>query len=110
MNFKEYQTLAERTFPNDTQKNKLANFAMGLVGEGGEVVDGLKKHIFHGHELDRENIVKELGDTLWYLTGIASTLNITISEVAEKNITKLQKRYPNGFSVEDSVKRADVVD
>jgi len=100
MDFNEYQQLAERTAnrtEGDTTERRLANFALGLVGESGEVAEQVKKHLFHGLPLDREKVKKELGDVLWYLATVASTAEIPLSEVAEANIAKLQARYPEGF-------------
>lgn len=72
--------------------------AIGLTGEAGEVADCIKKYMFHGHDLNREDILKELGDVLWYVALICDTLDTTMDEVMEKNIDKLLKRYPEGFS------------
>lgn len=106
MNMYEYQKKASRTVPSEKWFNtKIANFSMGLVGEAGEVIDHLKKVIYHNHELDREEIEKELGDVLWYLTALATTMNMDLNEIAKKNIDKLKARYPNGFSEEDSKNR-----
>ena len=106
MNFHEYQKLAERTIPKEKWFNtKVSNFSMGLAGESGEIIDYLKKVIYHGHELDREHIKEELGDLLWYLSGLASIMNIDLNEIARKNIEKLKKRYPDGFSEEASKNR-----
>ncbi|MEI7479827.1 MAG: nucleoside triphosphate pyrophosphohydrolase family protein, partial [Actinomycetes bacterium] len=80
---------------------------MGLAGETGELIDLLKKWIGHGHELNLNEVEKELGDILWYVAEIATTLDLRLYEIAEKNEDKLKERYPEGFSVEDSVKRAD---
>lgn len=98
MNLNEYQKLSERTHPKNSKSENLTNYAMGLSGETGEVVDELKKAIFHGHDLDRVSIKKELGDTLHYLAGLCSMLDLTFEEVAVANIEKLRKRYPDGFS------------
>ncbi len=46
MDFNEYQDSVERTIPNDGTKELLKNFGFGLIGESGEVIDGLKKHLF----------------------------------------------------------------
>ena len=87
-------------------KNKaLANYSMGLAGESGELIDILKKHIFHGHELNIEEIKKECGDVLWYLAAIASTLDLNLDDICIYNIKKLEKRYPEGFSKEKSINR-----
>ncbi len=68
--------------------------AIGLAGETGEVCDHLKKVIFHGNSPDRDHLVKELGDVMWYLTVIARTNEISLEEVLQKNIVKLCGRYP----------------
>jgi len=75
---------------------------MGLGGECGEVLDYLKKVNYHGHDYDEEKLIYELGDVLWYLSNIAYVYNISLEEVAIKNIEKLKNRYPNGFSIEES--------
>jgi len=78
---------------------------MGLAGETGEVVDYLKKCVFHGHDLDKEKLTKELGDVLWYLARIADDCSISLEQIMIENIEKLKRRYPEGFSVERSVNR-----
>jgi len=105
MNFYEYQQLAERTANQTDPKERFINFAFGLAGETGEVIDYLKKHLFHGHLLDREKLKIELGDVLWYLATIATTAGISLEEIAKANIAKLKVRYPDGFSEEKSIKR-----
>lgn len=85
---------------------RLAVAGLGLAGEAGEVVDYLKKVVGHGHRLDKDTLVKELGDVLWYVAEICSAINVDMGDVAEKNIDKLQKRYPDGFSKERSINRA----
>ena len=78
---------------------------MCLCGESGEACDLVKKHLFHGHELDRESLIKELGDVAWYLAEGAEALGIPLEEVFERNIEKLRRRYPEGFSSEKSINR-----
>lgn len=106
MKANEYQKLALRTLnPELNKKDILINGVMGLCGESGEVIDIVKKHLAQGHELDKENMIKELGDVCWYLAETCYALDITLEEVLEKNIEKLQKRYPNGFKKEQSINR-----
>ena len=105
MDLNEYQTLAARTMGPRPPEQQLANAALGLAGEAGEVADMMKKHLFHAHPLDREALVKELGDCLWYVAGLASALGIELDEIGRRNIEKLRKRYPEGFSVERSLNR-----
>ena len=63
MNINEYQELAMRTLnPALDKKDVLINSVMGLCGESGEVIDIVKKWLAQGHELDRERLIKELGD------------------------------------------------
>jgi NTP pyrophosphatase (non-canonical NTP hydrolase) len=100
-----YREAIERTMkPMNTMK-KLAMLGMGIGGEAGEVTDILKKVVFHGHELDREKMVEELGDLEWYITHLKKELGISDDEVRMKNIMKLNKRYKKGFSEEESINR-----
>lgn len=72
-------------------------FALGLAGEAGEVADYLKKVIGHGREFDRDKLVDELGDVLWYVSQLAHIHGITMSEIMFANRKKLTGRYPDGF-------------
>lgn len=99
-----YQRMAART-SNTDGADKICNGCLGLAGETGEVVDLYKKHRFQGHELDKEKMVEELGDVLWYVAEIASGLGVELGEVARRNVEKLRKRYPDGFEAEKSVNR-----
>lgn len=101
-----YQSDAAATCPPTCAARDVAVFALGIAGEAGEVADLIKKHIGHGHELDKSKLVRELGDVLWYVAGLATVLGVPLSEVAQVNISKLSKRYPNGFSSEASKNRA----
>lgn len=83
----------------------LANAGMGLAGEAGEVADVLKKHLFHGHPLDKVKVTKEIGDVLYYVQILLNRLGLTIEEVQEQNMEKLKARYPEGFSSEASIQR-----
>lgn len=111
MNLNKYQNLSKRTLPefdeHEGREGALANYGLGLTGESGEVVDHIKKHVFHGHELNTKEIENELGDVLHYLAGLATMCDLTLEGIATKNIDKLKKRYPNGFSEEDSINRKE---
>jgi len=73
---------------------------LGLAGESGEVTDKFKKIVRDKNgkisEDDKGEIVKELGDVLWYVAIIARYLNVPLSEVAEKNVEKLESRRQRG--------------
>jgi NTP pyrophosphatase (non-canonical NTP hydrolase) len=109
MDFNEYQKLAKRTMHRDgaERSDYLSMTGLGLTGEAGECADLLKKHLYHGHLLDKEQVTKELGDVLWYVAIMAETLEIPFDDVARKNIDKLKVRYPNGFTEEDSRNRVE---
>lgn len=87
--------------------DKLSLGAMGLAGESGEVIDLIKKHLFHGKPLDNNKLIEELGDVRWYLELLFVCTGTTMTEVEERNIAKLRKRYPNGFTTQDSIERKD---
>jgi NTP pyrophosphatase (non-canonical NTP hydrolase) len=111
MELDSYQEQARRTMNNGpalSVEQRLANFALGVAGESGEVADYLKKVVFHGHPLDRARLADELGDVLWYIAALASAAELTMSEIAAGNVTKLRRRYPEGFSEADSLRRVDV--
>lgn len=108
MNGSEYQKLAMKTLnPKIPKDEVLINGVMGLCGESGEVIDLVKKHLYQGHELDKEKISKELGDVMWYIAEICEALNISLDEVMQGNIDKLQKRFKDGFTVSKSINREE---
>jgi NTP pyrophosphatase (non-canonical NTP hydrolase) len=115
MKLNEYQEISKRTMPKMiVGKHEIyyddgakSNYAMGLAGECGEVVDLLKKWIHHKHPENREELVKELGDVLHYVAGLCSMYGIRLEEVATTNIMKLQERYPQGFTSQGSINRRE---
>lgn len=106
MKINEYQELAMRTLNQKLyKKDVLINGVMGLCGEAGEAIDIVKKHLAQGHELDKEKLIKELGDVAWYLAETAYALDIDLETVFKLNIEKLKRRYPEGFEKEKSINR-----
>ena len=106
MNVNEYQTLAMTTLNPELDKREvLINSVMGLCGEAGEAIDIVKKWMAQGHELEKEHLKSELGDSAWYLAEAATALDISLEEVFQANIDKLKKRYPKGFDAEKSLVR-----
>lgn len=108
----EYQALAARTLIDEPGFKISGNDmmiiwnALGLAGESGEVVDHIKKGILHQHGIDKAKVTEELGDVLWYVAGLCTKLGIPLEDVMIGNIDKLTRRYPNGYSAEDSRNRA----
>jgi len=108
MEINEYQRLAMMTLnPGLSRKDVLINSVMGLCGESGEAIDIVKKWFAHGHELDKEHLVKELGDIAWYLAEAATALEVPLDAVFQANIEKLRKRYPDGFDTNRSITRLE---
>jgi len=104
MNFIDYQRAAARTSdPSRPEIDRLTNGALGLGGEAGEVIELVKKHRYHGKPLDREALVGELGDVLWYLAETASAAGLSLWGIAEENLSKLRARYPDGFKEGGSI-------
>ncbi len=96
MEFNEYQEKANRTLYGNEQV--LTNCALGLAGESGQLIDLIKGYTFKGEKLDRQEMIHEMGDVLWYLSQISEWADIPFDEVAKDNIATLNKRYPHGFS------------
>ena len=100
MEFDEYQKKAAKYDLSDaTSDLKAVGFiekVLGLVGEAGETADKIKKILRdkdgEASDEDRALVVKELGDTLWYIASIARYFDISLSEVASGNIEKLESR------------------
>ncbi len=108
MTLDEYQQLAARTLGRDrTYEQQLANAALGLTGESGEVAEVIKKHLFHATPLDQDALAKELGDCLWYIGAFATVLGLSLDDIAQRNVDKLRKRYPEGFDTERSRNRTE---
>lgn len=108
MTINEYQKLAMTTLnPVLDKRDVLINGVMGLCGEAGEAIDIVKKHLAQGHELDREKLIKELGDVAWYLAETAYALDVPLEDVLQRNIDKLRARYPEGFDTNRSVERSE---
>ena len=102
MEFDEYQKLAARTaqYAKSDEEFVLMYLCMGLAGESGEVIEKIKKIIRNdkGTITDgkREDVKKELGDTLWYLSQLARAVGLSFDDVAAANIKKLAARAPRG--------------
>ena len=108
MQVNEYQKEAMATLnPALNQKDVLINSVMGLCGESGEAIDLVKKWLMQGHELDKEHLIKELGDVAWYLAVTAHAIGYDLETVLQMNVDKLRNRYPNGFEKERSLHRQE---
>lgn len=106
MNFNTYQKLAQNTAGfQDRSEERLVCAVLAMAGEVGELANHVKKGIWHGHGIDREYVLEECGDIMWYLAEVCTSMGIHMDNVAEFNIDKLRERYPTGFSEEASINR-----
>jgi len=107
--FGQYQQQAVHTAQwKGSQSWRLCNWALGATGEAGEIAELVKKMVFHKHPITAYQFVSEIGDTLWYLAVLCEDLDLNLGKVAQENLAKLARRYPNGYTKEDSVAREDV--
>ncbi len=86
---------------------RMVHASMGIAGEAGEVVDAIKKHWVNGKPLDKENVLEECGDILFYVSGLLSLCGFTMDDAMRHNMEKLSKRYPQGYNDAAAIARAD---
>lgn len=100
VDFKEYQEKSRKTAKYPDAGHNFVYPTLGLAGEAGEVAEKIKKVIRDkGGVMDgetRELIKKELGDVLWYVSQLATELNLSLNDIAEHNIEKLYSRLERG--------------
>ena len=90
---------------------RLLTAGVGINAEGGEFLEIIKKMVFQGKPWDdhnREHLIIELGDLMWYVAQACMALGVSFDDVIARNVTKLEKRYPGGaFDVYYSENRAE---
>lgn len=100
---KDFDKISNRL--QDKSMIRLLHAGMGLATESAEFLDALKKAIYYGKELDKVNLAEEMGDILWYCATALDELGVSFEEVMEKNIAKLEARYPEKFTEEKAENR-----
>ena len=99
---KDFLALSDRLVRLDEKGaniERLMTGAIGINAEGGEVMEIVKKLVFQGkpwNEETKKHLIKELGDTLWYVTQCLIALEVSLDEVVAGNVAKLEARYPGG--------------
>ena len=88
-------------------EEEIKNYCLGLCGETGELVDLVKKAMYHGKEIEPCDVLLELGDILFYLVALMQVLGFDFDLVALNNNVKLLSRYPNGFDISKSENRIE---
>lgn len=107
MELSEYQRLAARTINRELNRVSTQLHALhGISAEVGEL-HGIYQKGYQGHDVDDEHLKKECGDILWMLAEYCTANGWDLNEIAEMNIDKLYKRYPNGFNSEESLNRRE---
>ncbi|NQU82451.1 MAG: nucleoside triphosphate pyrophosphohydrolase family protein [Parcubacteria group bacterium] len=100
MDFKEYQKQSRKTAIYPNIDNNFVYPMIGLASEVGEVSGKVKKIIRDNNGVASEEkkieIEKELGDVLWYVSQLASEFDLSLDNIAEKNIEKLLSRLERG--------------
>ena len=110
---KDFVSLAARMGELDREGaniERLLTAAVGISAEGGEFMEIVKKMVFQGkpyNDDNREHLIIELGDVMWYVMQACAALDVSIEDVVAGNVEKLKKRYPGGdFDVYHSENRA----
>ena len=110
---KDFVSLADRLGELDREGaniERLTTAGVGLAAESGEFLEIVKKMVFQGkpwNDDNREHLIIELGDVMWYVMQACMALDVTLDEVIAGNVEKLKKRYPGGdFNVYHSENRA----
>ena len=110
---KDFVYLADRLVELDAKGaniERLTTAGVGLAAESGEFLEIVKKMVFQGkpwNNDNREHLIIELGDVMWYVAQACMALEIDFEDVVKGNVKKLEKRYPGGsFSIDKSEHRA----
>ena len=77
-------------------ESRLFENVLGLLGEAGEIAEKAKKLIRDNSTLDRKDIIKEIGDVVFYATALANHFDSNLAEVLETNMDKLNDREARG--------------
>ena len=110
---KDFVYLADRLVELDGKGvniERLTTAGVGLATESGEFLEIVKKMVFQGkpwNDANREHLIVELGDVMWYVAQACMALDVSFDEVVERNVKKLESRYPGGkFDINHSENRA----
>lgn len=105
--FDEYQVLAERSEKRLQYADRINHAMLGLASEVGELAGTVKKWHAYNQELDVRNIQEELGDILWYMALLCNIKGLSFGEIAQDNLAKLAKRYPERYTDALALARLD---
>ena len=77
-------------------RDRLVENTLGLSGEAGEVSEKVKKLFRDKSKFSDEDILKELGDVLFYTVALANIFGGNLRKVMEMNMAKLDDREQRG--------------
>ena len=75
---------------------RLVENTLGLVGEAGEVAEKIKKYLRDNSKVSQKEIVKEIGDVVFYATALSNYFYSNLEEVMQVNMDKLDDRAKRG--------------
>lgn len=108
MELKEYAEKAKRTdapMPDNYDQMHAVHMILGMVTETAELADVFKKNLAYGKPIDWVNVGEEVADVMWYIMNFCSNNNIDLGFELDKNIKKLEARYPEKFTEEKALNR-----
>lgn len=107
----DYEAIQQRLIAFDfgIDKLRLLHALVGINTENGELQDQFKKYVFYGKELDKVNLIEEIGDLMWYVALACDELNVSLEEVMTKNLAKLELRYKDKKFSETQALNRDLV-
>ena len=110
----DFVALADRMVELDREGaniERLTTAGVGLAAESGEFLEIVKKMVFQGkpwNDANREHLIIELGDIMWYVAQATQALGVSFEDVIATNVKKLEKRYPGGsFEIYKSENREE---
>ena len=106
-----FQDRLRDLYSKEFNTHRALTAALGLSAESGEFTEIVKKIVFQGKPVTKENLFhmkRELGDIMWYFIQACILLDTTPEEIIEMNVDKLKSRYPGGeFEVHKSENRRE---
>lgn len=78
------------------EKHAIVYPTLGMMGEAGEASEKVKKWLRGDRELDKEELIKEIGDVVWYIASLADDLGYDLTSVLIANVDKLSSRKERG--------------
>jgi NTP pyrophosphatase (non-canonical NTP hydrolase) len=98
MRLNDYVKWTENTSAKLLLTNDEYHMLFGMITEIGELTDVFKKDLAYKKEIDWVNVEEEVGDLMWYIAGFCRINGFNLEEILDKNVAKLEARYPEKFT------------